>query len=54
MFSRAVIRWEIQNSMFRTLVHCFFPDVLSVQNMVRVFEGKLYRPIVEGYTNQTC
>ena len=34
-------QWEIQNSMFRTPVHCFFPDLSRAQNMVRVIEGKI-------------
>ena len=36
-------QWEIQNSMFRTPVDCFFPDslVLKTQNMIRVIGGKI-------------
>ena len=35
-------QWEIQNSMFRTPVHCFFSsDFLRAQNMVRVIESKI-------------
>ena len=35
-------QWEIQNSMFRTPVDCFFPDFkLGAQNIVRVIEGKI-------------
>ena len=34
-------QWEIQNSTFRTPVDGVFPDFLSVQNMVRVIEGKI-------------
>ena len=35
---------EIQNSMFRTSVDCFFPDFLRAQNMVQVIEGKIIAP----------
>ena len=42
---------EIQNSMFRTPVHCFFPDVLRAKNIVRVIESKLYRNDLRGNKN---
>ena len=38
---RTTHQWEIQNSMLRTPVNCFFPDFLRAQNMVRVIEGKI-------------
>ena len=37
-------QWEIQNSMFGTLVDCFFfffSKLLRAQNMVQVIEGKI-------------
>ena len=34
-------QWEIQNSMFRMPVHCFFPDFLRAQNMVQSIKGKI-------------
>ena len=34
-------QWEIQNSMFGTLVDCFFLQLLRAQNMVHVIEGKI-------------
>ena len=32
---------RLQNPMFQSPVNCFFPDVLSNQNMVRVIKGKI-------------
>ena len=32
---------RLQNPMFQSPVNCFFLDVLSNQNMVRVIEGKI-------------
>ena len=34
-------QWEIQNSMFRMPVHCFFLDFLIAQNIVQAIEGKI-------------
>ena len=35
-------QWEIQNSMFGTLVDCFFfLQLLRAQNMVHVIDGKI-------------
>ena len=43
---------EIQNSMFRTPVHCFFPDFLRAQNMpFELSRVKLYRSDLRGNKN---
>ena len=49
---RTTHQQEIQNSMFRTPVNCFFPDFLSAQNMVRVIEGKIIINDLRG--NKNC
>ena len=36
------------NSMFRTSVHGFFPDLSRAYNMVRVIEGKIVQKWAEG------
>ena len=40
------LQWEIQNSMFRTPEHCFFPT--QKKNMVRVIESKIICKRSEG------
>ena len=38
----------MENLMFWTPVHCFFPDFISMENMVWVIEGKFILKWSEG------
>ena len=44
-------QWKIQNSMFRTPVHCFFPTFQGFNTWFELSRVKLYRNDLRGNKN---
>ena len=44
-------QWEIQNSMFRTPIHGYFPDSLRLKTWFELSRVKLYRSDLRGNKN---
>ena len=44
-------QWKIQNSMFRTPVHCFFPPFQGFSTWFKLSGVKLYRNDLRGNKN---
>ena len=50
-YTPTTLQWKIQNSMFRTPVHCFFPTFQGFKTWFELSRVKLYRNDLRGNKN---